>query len=109
MQFDDSAVPINTLREIFAIGTVFSSYSFSACEFFPGVNFSCSAIEGGLRYAARGGRKALETVEGRSRLLKGDRIDFLLEVFRTQIKNKNLDWKATDKAGVYIGQNPQTS
>lgn len=38
----------------------------------------------------------------------GDTIDELLKLFRAYIDSHNLPWKATDKAGVYTGKNPQT-
>jgi Uma2 family endonuclease len=38
----------------------------------------------------------------------GDTIDELLKIFRAYIDCHNLPWKATDKAGFYTGQNPQT-
>lgn len=38
----------------------------------------------------------------------GDTIDFLLDAFREQIRRSGQPWKATDKAGVYIGRNPDT-
>ena len=38
----------------------------------------------------------------------GDTIDLLLDIFRTYIRRQKLPWKATDKAGVYIGKNPKT-
>lgn len=38
----------------------------------------------------------------------GDTIDFLLDAFRQQIRRSGQSWKATDKAGVYIGKDPVT-
>lgn len=37
-----------------------------------------------------------------------DEVDFLLEVFRAEIRRLSLPWKVTDKAGVYIGKSPKT-
>ena len=37
-----------------------------------------------------------------------DAIDLLLDAFREQIRHSTQPWKATDKAGVYIGKNPDT-
>lgn len=37
-----------------------------------------------------------------------DAIDGLLDIFRAEIKRTGQPWKASDKAGVYIGQNPET-
>lgn len=37
-----------------------------------------------------------------------DEVDVLLEVFRAEIRRLSLPWKATDKAGVYIGKSPKT-
>jgi Uma2 family endonuclease len=38
----------------------------------------------------------------------GDLIDFFLRIFRTEIDRLSLPWKATDKAGVYIGRSQAT-
>jgi len=37
-----------------------------------------------------------------------DEVDFLLEVFRAEIRRQSLPWKVTDKVGVYIGKSPKT-